>query len=605
MASSSICQPGLAPSRRWWLISTALTETLLFSGVLLGWNSLLPILKSQGIYSHLCDTSASNFSMVERSLDLLPHLQAHNSGMWEEDEDVLHIQLMLSIPTTTAQTPEPRGKRSQEHHGAECKQQDDILNLAFTLGSFFLGFTLLPLQMLLDTVHPRQLRQIGSVSFSLSCLLLAYVCSNSARLSFFLMFSMMLSGIGGACIMFTTLTLPVLLGNPGPLYTALVLGCFSASATVFTLMRVMYSAGVSFLSIVLAYGGLSCLMFINCFFCWSIQPCNAGTEGSYSIHLKWKCCEEQQKPESGEMSDYSLQQRFFKSLGQKERILRFSQRKTLSFRRPDLQKGPPLSDSLCSPVFILHLFMASIVQLWLHFYVGSINHLLQYLSQDNISTALYSSIFGALQVLSLMSAPMTLLLLGSRQQKPANRKEEDYAVIAGMQSPQKQIRGVRRLTVVFTLTIIFLCAFGVVCLIPSLELQVLGFLLHTVLRSSLFVSCTMLYVVLYPANHFGGLIGVHILVSMLLTLGQHPLFLVLTNHLQGDPFWVHASFLTLSLLGFTVPFYLHRLQSDTAKQAKSFTATPKPPSAVRLYASSAAVQFAEGTEESKEPRTAS
>nr|XP_033800082.1 large neutral amino acids transporter small subunit 4-like isoform X4 [Geotrypetes seraphini] len=533
MASSSICQPGLAPSRRWWLISTALTETLLFSGVLLGWNSLLPILKSQGIYSHLCDTSASNFSMVERSLDLLPHLQAHNSGMWEEDEDV---------------SPSPSPVCSWPMSAA--------------------------------TLH--------------------------VSLSFFLMFSMMLSGIGGACIMFTTLTLPVLLGNPGPLYTALVLGCFSASATVFTLMRVMYSAGVSFLSIVLAYGGLSCLMFINCFFCWSIQPCNAGTEGSYSIHLKWKCCEEQQKPESGEMSDYSLQQRFFKSLGQKERILRFSQRKTLSFRRPDLQKaGPPLSDSLCSPVFILHLFMASIVQLWLHFYVGSINHLLQYLSQDNISTALYSSIFGALQVLSLMSAPMTLLLLGSRQQKPANRKEEDYAVIAGMQSPQKQIRGVRRLTVVFTLTIIFLCAFGVVCLIPSLELQVLGFLLHTVLRSSLFVSCTMLYVVLYPANHFGGLIGVHILVSMLLTLGQHPLFLVLTNHLQGDPFWVHASFLTLSLLGFTVPFYLHRLQSDTAKQAKSFTATPKPPSAVRLYASSAAVQFAEGTEESKEPRTAS
>ncbi|XP_030066087.1 large neutral amino acids transporter small subunit 4 [Microcaecilia unicolor] len=576
MASSNVCQPGLAPCRRWWLISTALTETLLFSGVLLGWNSLLPILKSQGIYSHLCDISASNFSMVERGLDLSPHLQALNSGMWEEDEDVVHIQLMLSIPTTAAHTPEPKGKRVQEHHGAACKQQEDILNLAFTLGSFFLGFTLLPLQVLLETIHLRQLRQIGSASFSLSCLLLAYVCSNSTRLSFFLMFAMMLSGIGGACILFTTLTLPVLLGSPGPLYTALVLGCFCASATVFTLMRVMYSAGVSFLSIILAYGGLSCLMFINCFFCWSIQPCNAGTEGSYSIHLKWKFCEHQQKPESVEMSDISLQQHFLKSLGQKERILPSSQRKTVSFHRPHLQKAsPPLSDSLCSPVFIFHLFMVSIVQLWLHFYFGSINHMLQHLSQDDKNTGLYSSIFGALQVLSLLSAPMTSLLLGSRQQKPTNRKEEECAAIAGVQFPQRQISSVRRLTVVFTLRIIFLCAFGVVCLIPSLELQVLGFLLHTVLRSSLFVSCTALYVVLYPANHFGGLIGVHILFSMLLTLGQHLLSWLLQTTSQGNPFWIHASFLTLSLLGFIVPFYLHGLRSDMAKRAKSSTATPR------------------------------
>ncbi|XP_029462922.1 large neutral amino acids transporter small subunit 4-like isoform X2 [Rhinatrema bivittatum] len=545
--------------------------------------------------------------MREQGSDLFPHLQAHNSGTWEEDEDAFHIQLPLSTPTPAAQTLETREEQGRESQRAICNWQDDVLNLAFTLGSFFLGFTLLPLQLLLDTTHPRQLRQIGSASFSLSCLLLAYVCSNSASLSFFLMFAMVLSGVGGACILFTTLTLPVLLGSPGPLYTALVLGCFCASATVFTLMRVMYSAGISFLSIILVYGGLSCLMFINCFFCWSIQPCNAGTEGSYSIHLKWKCCEQhQQKPGSGEMSDTSLEQHFLKSLGQKERILRFSQRKILSFRRPSLQKvNPPLRVSLCSPIFILHLFMTSIVQLWLHFYMGSINHLLQHLSQENQSTDLYSSIFGALQVLSLLSAPVTSILLGSRQQKAASQKGEECAAITGVQSTQRQISSVQRLAVVFTLRNIFLCTFGVVCLIPSLELQVLGFLLHTVLRSSLFVSCTMLYIVLYPANHFGGLIGVHILCSMLLTLVQHPLFLAFTNFLQGDPFWIHASFLTLSLLGFTVPFYLLGLRSDMAKREKSSTEKPKTLSAVRLSASSAAVHFAEGAEESKEPRAAS
>uniref|UniRef100_A0A8C4NGG7 Large neutral amino acids transporter small subunit 4 n=1 Tax=Eptatretus burgeri TaxID=7764 RepID=A0A8C4NGG7_EPTBU len=546
-----------AHGRRWYMASMAVVENLLFSAVLLGWGSLLLMLKSEGFYSYLCTTHGTS-----NSSDNSSHFSSNDSKKGEGFD--MSEGTMRGWPV--------------------CKSQGEMLNLAFTIGSFLLSAITLPLGVIMDKYGPRNLRLIGSTSFGASCLLIAYGASNPNDLSWCIFPVLALNGFGGMCMTFTSLTLPNMFGNLRSTFISLMIGSYASSAVTFPVLKLIYDAGVSFTSITLGWAALAGLVFMNCFLNWPLEPFPGPEDMNFTIKIKLSWLGFDHKVSGRQFYSHvtSVGRRLSVSHSVKDTCAGdsnlesgksfFPSTHNVVVNYQDQEEGPSFMKSVWTPIVLWSLVTMSITQLRLIFYMGAMNSMLEFLSDgdgqqvmDTVAT--YSTIFGALQLLCLTTAPVIGYIMDFRLKECVDSTEKGVFRVPGS-SPQreKKVQKVQNAMKAFLLTNFLLLFFGVTCLIPNLPLQILTFVLHTIVRGFIHSAVGGIYAAVYPSGHFGSLTGLQSLVSAVFALLQQPLFMAMTGPLKGDPLWVNVGLMFLSLLGFVLPIYLHIYSRKLQKQ---------------------------------------
>ncbi|XP_018416445.1 PREDICTED: large neutral amino acids transporter small subunit 3-like [Nanorana parkeri] len=333
-----------AYARRWWIACTAVLENLFFSAVLFGWGSLLIMLQQEGFYSHLCTESNST-------------------------EDNLTF---IKTAGDSREFPQP---------WPTCTAQEEMLNLGFTIGSFLLSATTLPLGILMDRYGPRPLRLVGSFCFALSCALMALAGYDQSVLAPVIFLALSLNGFGGICLTFTSLTLPNMFGNLRSTMMSLMIGSYASSAITFPALKLIYEAGISFVGIMLGWSALACLIFLNCLINWPKESIPSPEETTYKKKVTLRSLALDHKVTGDQFYTHVTM------VGQ--RLSRKGDHEGGHLSNEDLPKHvknnaplPTFVQSARSPIFLFSLITMMMTQLRIIFFMASMNKMIEYLMTE-------------------------------------------------------------------------------------------------------------------------------------------------------------------------------------------------------------------------------
>uniref|UniRef100_A0A8C7RBF4 Solute carrier family 43 member 3b n=1 Tax=Oncorhynchus mykiss TaxID=8022 RepID=A0A8C7RBF4_ONCMY len=397
----------------------------------------------------------------------------------------------------------------------DCSGQDEQFSLIFTIASFMTNFLLLPNGFLFDRFGIMAVRLLGISLYTTGALLVAF---SSSALSSLLFPALSFIAVGGILFLVTNMQIGNLFGSARSTVITLYNGAFDSSSALFLIIKLLFEVGISLRASFLFLAACGIIHLARTFL---LLP---------RTHIPYPL------PEGYTYGDTPTGKNISP---------------TPSLRATPTGKNTSPTPSLrcfLSKFFLWHLVWLSVMQLRHYLFIGTLNPMLQRLTQGEPSlVSTYTNAFAVTQLCGVLSAPWNGLIMDRHKGKPrtpgVSEKEADL----------------RASVLSLTLTALQCVLFSICASTPFLPLQYLTFILQVLNRSFLYGGHAAFISIVFPPCHFGKLYGMAMALSSVVSLLQYPCFILVKGVLGGDPLYVNIALTLLSMLAFIHPLcvYLH------------------------------------------------
>lgn len=197
------------------IVLITLIETPLFGGLLLGWSSLVYVLKEEGLFENLCDHHSNNGNL---KADLTPENSTNITNTTNEDISERKVNIKQL-----------------------CTEQDTQLNLIFSIALSIGNVCTVFIGIADNRLGTKMTRLIFMTLFASGSMLLAFTSKENPWL---LLPGLFFIAIGGFCLLMTNIHISFILNRGSTVYIGIISGCFDGSAAVQWVIKVLYEAGV-------------------------------------------------------------------------------------------------------------------------------------------------------------------------------------------------------------------------------------------------------------------------------------------------------------------------------------------------------------------------
>lgn len=434
---------------------------------------------------------------------------------------------------------------STEHNGTvikDCSGQDEQFSLIFTIASFMNNFLLLPNGFLFDRFGTMVARLLAISLYTTGALLVAV---SSSELSIFLFPALSFIAVGGILFLVTNMQVGNLFGCHRSTIITLYNGAFDSSSALFFIIKLLFEGGVSLRASFLFLASCSVIHLLRTFlllprkhipyplpegYTYGVTCDRTRTSGATRAaaagNIQSDAVEEQKpmNPESAPAKD--------------ERSYR---------------------DCVLSKFFLFHLVWLSVMQLRHYLFIGTLNPMLQRLTQGEPSlVSTYINAFAFTQLCGVLCAPWNGLIMDRLKGKPRASGETEREA------------DLRASVLSLFLTSLQCLLFSICASTPLLPLQYLTFILQVLNRSFLYGGNAAFISIAFPSCHFGKLYGLIMGLSAVVSLLQYPCFALVKGALGGDPLYVNVGLTLLTLTAFIHPVYVYlHCRRRAAQRAKT------------------------------------